>query len=68
MEKIKINTPYIKLDQLMKLSGIVTNGSDAKYDIKEGKVKVNGKIEDRRGRKLIIGDIVEYNGSKIIIE
>lgn len=66
-EKIKINTPFIKLDQFLKFSGTVSDGSDAKYLILEGYVKVNGEKEIRRGRKLYANDnvCVEYEGEKI---
>ncbi|AEB77199.1 S4 domain-containing protein YaaA [Clostridium botulinum] len=60
MQEIKINTEFIKLDAFLKWSGIATMGSEAKFYIQNGEVKVNGEIEDRRGRKLIYGDIVEF--------
>lgn len=68
MEKIKITTPFIKLDQLIKLAGLVSSGSDAKIDIQDGKVKVNGIVEIRRGRKLFVNDKIEYKGIDIILE
>lgn len=61
MDGIKINTPYIKLDQALKFSGTVTDGSDARFLITEGFVKVNGETEIRRGRKLYKDDVVEVN-------
>lgn len=68
MKKIKITTEFIKLDQLLKLSNIVSNGSEAKYLILEGNVKYNGEIETRRGKKVYSGDIVEADGEKIMVE
>lgn len=50
--EIKINTPYIKLDQLLKYSGICPTGKDAKDIIKDEKIKVDGVIETKRGRKI----------------
>ena len=66
MEKIKINTPYIKLDQALKFSGTVSDGSDARFLITEGYVKVNGETEIRRGRQLYANDAVEveYDNQK----
>ena len=61
MDGIKINTPYIKLDQALKFSGTVSDGSDARFLITEGYVKVNGETEIRRGRKLYKDDVVEVN-------
>ncbi len=61
MDGIKINTTYIKLDQALKFSGTVSDGSDARFLITEGYVKVNGETEIRRGRKLYKDDVVEVN-------
>ena len=54
----QITEEYIKLDQFLKLAGAVDTGGQAKVLIKTGEVMVNGAIENRRGRKLIQGDIV----------
>ncbi len=64
MEKIKINTPFIKLDQLLKFANITENGADAKFLITEGYVKLNGETEIRRGKKIYPDDKVkiEYEG------
>ena len=62
---IKISTEYIKLDQLLKFSGVIGNGSDAKILIFEEQVKVNGEIATQRGKKIRPGDVVEI-GDQII--
>ncbi len=59
MEKVAINTEYIKLDQLIKYAGITGCGSQAKTLILEEYVKVNGEICKQRGKKIKVGDIVE---------
>ena len=58
MNEIQITTEYIKLDQLIKFSGLSYDGVEAKEMIKAGIVFVNGENEDRRGRKLYPGDEV----------
>ena len=68
MEKVKISTEYIKLEQLMKLAGMVGSGSDAKMLIKDGTVKVNGNIEIQRGKKLRHGDTIVFEGKTYVIE
>lgn len=68
MEKIIIDTEFIKLEQLLKLANIASSGGMAKEIISNDEVKVNGEVENRRGKKLIPGDYIEYNGEKIIIE
>ena len=61
MEFIKINTPFIKLDQLLKFTGVSFDGAEAKDYIISGRVKVNGETETRRGRKLFEGDVVNLD-------
>ena len=61
MEEIKIRDEFIKLGQLLKLADMV----QAKYVITDGLVKVNGEVDDRRGRKVYEGDIVSYDGKEI---
>ncbi len=67
MEKIYINTEYIKLDQLLKYANAVEGGGMAKNVILDGHVKVNGNVELQRGKKLRQGDIVEFDNNKYII-
>jgi Uncharacterized conserved protein len=68
MENVKINTEFIKLEQLLKWAGAVDTGADAKAEILAGKVKVNGNMELQRGKKIRTGDIVEYNSKKMMVE
>ena len=63
-----IHTEFIKLDQLLKWANLVESGAMAKMVILNGDVKVNGEIETRRGKKIYPGDVVEFNGEKIIME
>lgn len=67
MEKVKINTEYIKLDQFLKWVNVVGQGSDAKNVILDGFVKVNGELELRRGKKLVIGDIIKVDKAEFEI-
>ena len=69
-EKIKITTEYIKLDQLLKFSGIAENGSDAKDMILDGIVSLNNEICLMRGRKIRPGDNVkvEFEDETLLIE
>lgn len=54
--------PFIKLDQFLKLAGVVATGGQAKPLILAGQVRVNGEVETRRGRKLRSGDEVVVLG------
>lgn len=55
---IKITTEYIKLDSLLKFSGLAETGSDAKEIILDGRVQFNGEICLMRGKKVRAGDKV----------
>jgi ribosome-associated protein len=58
----------IRLDQLLKVSGLAQTGGHAKMVIQGGEVVVNGEIETRRRRKLFAGDKIEYNGETVVID
>ena len=61
MNEIKIETDIIKLDSFLKWAGIALLGSEAKFYIKNEDIKVNGEVETQRGKKLVKGDIIEFN-------
>lgn len=67
METIIIRDDFIKLGQALKLSGSVESGVDAKFVINDGLVMVNNEVELRRGRKLVEGDIISFNGEDYTI-
>lgn len=67
MEKITIRDDYIKLGQAMKLAGLVDSGVEAKIVIQDGQVRVNGQVETQRGKKLVVGDQVEFKGNSFEI-
>ena len=52
MEKIQIDTEFIKLDSLLKFAALVGTGGEAKYVISEGLVEVNGETCTQRGKKI----------------
>lgn len=62
MEKIIIETEYIKLDALLKFAAAVGTGGEAKFVISEGLVNVNGEVCTMRGKKLRPGDQVVFMG------
>ena len=70
MEEITIRNgdEFIKLGQAIKAAGFVESGVEAKIVIQDGLVKVNGKVEAQRGKKLVGGEIVEFEGNKLLIK
>lgn len=67
MNEIKISTPFIKLDQLIKFAGISYDGAEAKEMIKSGLVKLNGNTEMQRGKKIYPGDVVEIELEELFV-
>lgn len=65
MEKIRINTDFIKLDALLKFAGLCETGGEAKELIQGGAVKVNGEVCTMRGKKCRAGDTVELEGQTV---
>ena len=65
IEEIPIRDAMIRLGQLLKLASLVEDGVEAAELIKNGLVKVNGEIDDRRGRQLHDGDTVTVNGQTV---
>ncbi|WP_375168192.1 S4 domain-containing protein YaaA [Sneathia vaginalis] len=66
--EVKIDTEYIKLDQLLKFSGLADTGGIAKEVIQNGEVLVNGEVETRRGKKIRKEDVVEFRGEKVVLK
>lgn len=67
MENIIIRDEFIKLGQALKLAGAVESGLDAKLCIQDGLAMVNGEEELRRGRKLVPGDVIMFDGNEYMI-
>ena len=62
MRLITIDTPFIRLDALLKLAGLCETGGQAKVRIQSGHVRLNGEICLQRGKKCVPGDCVELDG------
>ncbi len=66
MTEITIKTDFIKLNQLLKLATILSNGSDFKVFILDNKVKLNDVEVTERGKKIYKGDTVSINDTEFI--
>jgi S4 domain protein YaaA len=62
--EVKITTDYIELQQLLKLTDWISTGGEAKIAVKRFSIKLNGEPENRRGKKIYPGDVVEIEGRK----
>ena len=61
-DDVPIRDESIRLGQFLKLANLVDSGSDAKPLLMNGAVLVNGEVETRRGRQLVVGDVVVVGG------
>ena len=59
---VPIRDDSIRLGQFLKLANLVESGSEARPVIAAGEVTVNGAVETRRGRQLVVGDVVVLGG------
>ena len=68
MREVTISKEPIELNKLLKFEALVASGGEANQVIVEGLVRVNGEIETRKRKKIVSGDIVEFNDDKIHIQ
>ena len=61
-----LRTEYITLSQLLKAVDMASSGADAKAILAEGGALVNGEEDNRRGRKLRVGDVVQLSDGVVI--
>jgi len=59
---------FIELNNLLKIKGLCASGGMAKVVIAEGLVTVDGKVEMRKRCKIRPGQVVEFDGHKIIVQ
>lgn len=55
---IEIRDDIIRLGQLLKLAGLVDDGSDVKDLLSDDAVSIDGEVETRRGRQVPVGAVV----------
>ena len=66
--KLRKDEEYITLGVLLKITGIIDTGGQAKYFLSENVVLVNEEEENRRGRKLYHGDKIQVQGQAFLID
>lgn len=62
---VQMNTEQVELYKVLKFESLVHSGGLAKHVIDEGEVCVNGEIEKRKRRKIVSGDLIEFDGHEI---
>ena len=66
--KLRKDEPFITLGVLLKITGIIDTGGQAKFFLAENTVLVNGEEENRRGRKLYHGDLIQVGKQAFSID
>jgi ribosome-associated protein len=65
---VEISREPVELYKILKFEGMVGSGGQAKTVVAAGQVLVNGKVETRKGKKIVTGDTIEFNNEKIGIK
>jgi len=68
MREVEIITEPVELYKILKFEGMVSSGGEAKSVIANGKVLLNGIKEIQKRKKIVSGDIIEFNNEKILIQ
>lgn len=65
--EIRLTADEITLGKLLKYADVLGSGGEVKFFLAEHTILVNGEQENRRGRKLHAGDMVEIEGYERLI-
>ncbi len=65
---IEINQQPVELFKILKFEGLVASGGMAKTLIADGHVKVNDVVETQKRKKIVDGDVIEFDGSRFEIK
>lgn len=68
MRVVEISSEPVELYKILKFEGMVATGGEAKQVISEGLVRVNGKVETRKRKKIVSGDTIEFDQELIRIQ
>lgn len=65
MRDVEIDRQPVELFKILKFEGMVPSGGEAKAVVADGLVSVNGAVETRKRKKIVSGDVIEFNDDKI---
>ena len=68
MRNVVLKSQPVELYKILKFEGLVPSGGVAKLAIEAGDVMVNGVVETRKRKKIVAGDVIEFNGEKICMQ
>ena len=67
MRDVEITQEPVELYKLLKFEGLAASGAEAKSAVADGQVRVNGKVEIRKRKKIVAGDTIEFGDDQIRI-
>jgi ribosome-associated protein len=67
MKKVEIAKEPVELYKILKFEGLASSGGEAKHVIADGQVLVNGKTETRKRKKIVTGDVIEFDSERYSI-
>lgn len=65
MRDVVLQFEPVELYKILKFESMAPSGGVAKLAIESGDVLVNGEVETRKRKKIVAGDVVEFNGEII---
>ena len=68
VREIEINNEPIELYKLLKVANMLASGGEAKFAIADGLVTVNGEVETRKRKKILVGDTVCFDSETISVK
>jgi len=68
MRTVELSKEPVELYKILKFEGMASSGGEAKLVIEQGQVLVNGVVETRKRKKIVSGDIIEFEDEKICMK
>ncbi len=68
MKTVVINQEPVELYKLLKFEGLADSGGEAKQAVASGQVKLNGKPELQKRKKIVAGDVIEFGGTRFTVQ
>jgi ribosome-associated protein len=68
MRDVEVTREPVELYKILKFEGLLSSGAEAKAAIADRQVLVNGKVETRKRKKIVSGDIISFEQERIRIQ
>jgi len=65
MREVVLEKTPVELFKILKFEGLAASGGEAKSLIADGQVTVNGRVETRKRKQIVPGDVIEVGGEQL---